>query len=117
MLCQPADGANLMATEFPRRLTFAVSMTLLGDHVGHVILVSPEEEVPWIHTSRIVATMQDMEARWDRTICKLEGYAVCPKFAAPQNIALRVAADLSISISNTCAFPWPACVRIKTLHI
>lgn len=87
----------------------------LGDHVGVVVGVRPEEQVGRVHAGRVVAGVEDLEAGRDRTVGQLPGETVGENRPS-------IDPDLAVAVAGRGTSPQPAPssflnLRPKPIHI
>lgn len=79
----------------------------LGVHVAHVVACRSEEEMIWIAAPSVVATMENEEPIYNRSICQKPGKSM----SKPLNFS----SDISISVIGQSASPFPA-TRFKFIE-
>ncbi len=60
-----ADLQNLFGVQLRLAMPFASAFSALGVHVGNVVGISTEKQMVWVDTSRVVASMKNVQGPVD----------------------------------------------------
>lgn len=81
------DVGYVVFREFLPRQRAQPHMAFLCHHVGHVVLLCPEEKMLRIHTARVIALVQHVHPDRDVSVLQFIRKAMCKDFAMLQTAA------------------------------
>jgi hypothetical protein len=108
-----SDFTNYVVREFYVAAVFSGGHAALCNHVGCVVGGRSKKQVGGAHAFSIVTAMQDAQAVWYRTICKLPRVPVGQHQRAPSPVTVDL--EVSISVSETTSRPYPAPTSLADL--